>query len=130
MSATLLPHQSQRDRLATPIALVVTVVHCLAGLLVFAWYYFFIPRAKRDFDNFGIELSSQVVVLIKLSDVVVNYWYILFALAVPAAVLDFVVVRWICKVSGIGWGIALGVWIAGILLINVAVMYYILDQAR
>lgn len=51
------------------------------GLL---FLYFVVPRFKQLFEDFGTELPVMTRLLIGVSDLTINYWY-LFVLLIPAA---------------------------------------------
>lgn len=57
--------------------------------------YYVVPFFKKIFEDFDTELPALTLLVIQLSDVIVNYWYIalLFGL-VPAVVVDVLVFRY------------------------------------
>jgi type IV pilus assembly protein PilC len=55
-----------------PIA-VITVATGIVGFIM----YWIIPKFKKIFADFGIELPSITIWLIWISDMVVNYWYLI-----------------------------------------------------
>lgn len=55
-----------------PIA-VITVATGIVGFIM----YWIIPKFKAIFQDFGVELPSITEVLINMSDLVVNYWYLI-----------------------------------------------------
>lgn len=128
MAATLLSdsseielHQSMRDQWATPLAATIAVVHLLSGLLLVGWFYFLVPRFKHDFNDFGVEIPALAISIIRMSDLVVNYWYLLMPVTPVALILDFFVARWIAKQIGLRVAIAYGVSISLLFFANVAV---------
>ncbi len=56
-----------------------------AGLVVL---YFVVPRFKRLFEDFGTELPAMTKWVIGISDLTVNYWYILLFLLLVATAID------------------------------------------
>ena len=55
-----------------PIA-VITVATGIVGFIM----YWIIPKFKDIFNDFGVELPEITIALIKMSDWVVNYWYLI-----------------------------------------------------
>ncbi|MCX7408727.1 MAG: type II secretion system F family protein [Verrucomicrobiaceae bacterium] len=51
---------------------VITVATLIVGFIM----YYIIPKFKKIFDDFGTELPGMTVLLINVSDSVVNYWYL------------------------------------------------------
>jgi len=51
---------------------VITVATLIVGFIM----YYIIPKFKKIFDDFGTELPGMTVLLITISDSVVNYWYL------------------------------------------------------
>jgi type IV pilus assembly protein PilC len=51
---------------------VITVATLIVGFIM----YYIIPKFKKIFDDFGTELPDMTVLLIGISDNVVNYWYL------------------------------------------------------
>ena len=65
------------------------LTHAFAGLLLFAVLVFLVPQFVAVLEDFDAELPAITQMLIRLSTLLVNYWYlILFPLvAIDAAVL-------------------------------------------
>ncbi len=53
-------------------------------------FYFIIPRFKRMVEDFGTELSARTRVVISISDLTVNYWYVFLFLILAGSVVDAV----------------------------------------
>ncbi len=53
-------------------AAVVTVATAIVGFIM----YYIIPKFKKIFEGFGVELPGMTVALITTSDIVVNYFYL------------------------------------------------------
>ena len=51
---------------------VITVATLIVGFIM----YYIIPKFKKIFDDFGTELPTMTVLLINISNAVVNYWYL------------------------------------------------------
>ena len=51
---------------------VITVATLIVGFIM----YYIIPKFKKIFDDFGTELPGMTVLLITISNSVVNYWYL------------------------------------------------------
>ncbi len=60
-----------------PVA-VITVATCIVGFIM----YWIIPKFKEIFNDFGVELPNMTIVLINMSDWVVNYFYLIPAIPV------------------------------------------------
>ncbi len=50
--------------------------------------YYIVPRFKKMFADFGTELPAMTKSLIILSDLTVNYWYILLFLILVGTAID------------------------------------------
>jgi type II secretory pathway component PulF len=123
-------HQSTRDRWATPVAATIAVAHLLSGLVLVGWFYLLVPRFKHDFNDFGVEIPALAILIIRVGDVVVNYWYVLVPVTPVVLFLDFLVARWIAKQIGLRVAIAYGVSIALLFFANVAVSQYVLSETK
>jgi type IV pilus assembly protein PilC len=66
-----------------PIAVIVVATAIVTGIMIFI-----IPKFKKIFDDFGSELPAMTIVLIKCSDFIGQFWYLLFA--VPVALWLFI----------------------------------------
>jgi type II secretory pathway component PulF len=137
MAATLLSdsseielHQSTRDQWATPLAATIAVAHLLSGMALVGWFYFLVPRFKHDFNDFGVEIPALTILIIRMSDMVVNYWYLLVPVSPVALILDFLVARWIGRQIGLRVAIAYGVSISLLLFAKVAVFQYVLSETK
>ncbi len=51
---------------------VITVATLIVGFIM----YYIIPKFKKIFDDFGTTLPTMTVLLINISNAVVNYWYL------------------------------------------------------
>ncbi|MCA9026850.1 MAG: type II secretion system F family protein [Planctomycetaceae bacterium] len=60
-----------------PVA-VITVATCIVGFIM----YWIIPKFKEIFHDFGVELPGMTIMLINMSDWVVNYFYLIPAFPV------------------------------------------------
>src|SRR6476620_10061602 len=72
-----------KSALFYPIAIVVVAFVITAVIMIFV-----IPAFKQVFANFGADLPALTLVVIAISDVFVEYWYLIFG-AVGAAVYGF-----------------------------------------
>ena len=122
-------HFSLRDRWATPLALGMTSIQFVTVLMSLAWYYFVVPRARKILDDFGMETTQDAILVIRQSNLLVNYWYFLLVVGPVAMAIDFLVVRWLTKELGLYAGIAVGVCVAAIPLAYVAHGHSILHSA-
>jgi hypothetical protein len=122
--------QSRRDRWAQPLAMIVTLVHFLAGMAVVGWYYFVVPRWKQELEAFGSELTPAGILLIGQSDTLVNYWYLLLFVVPPLLAVDCRLTRWVGRQCGLRWGILWGICITVIFLINIGYGQSLLFQER
>ncbi len=55
------------------------------------YLYFLVPRFKRTFEDFGVELPELTMAVISLSDVTVNYWWVFLFLILVALMFDLVI---------------------------------------
>lgn len=53
-----------------------------------AYTYFIIPRFKKIFEDFGAEIPDAAKLVIVISDLTVNYWYLFPFLLVAGCVVD------------------------------------------
>jgi type II secretory pathway component PulF len=70
------------------------------GLVTSFVMYYIIPKFKKIFDDFGTELPGMTVLLIKISDRIVNYWYIF---GLPFILAPFAVVLFVSYAEYYGW---------------------------
>jgi hypothetical protein len=66
------------------------IAHAGVGIGGIFYMYFIVPRFKRILEDFGTELDTSTKMLISISDMIVNYWYMLLPLWVAGMVLDAV----------------------------------------
>ena len=127
----LLPmlRQARRDRWATTVASLAAVLHAVAGLVVFGWFYFIAPRYKFELAQMGRELSQGVILQINLSDLIVNYWYLFGVLFVPVPILSFVAHVWLARRLGLRWACVSTIAVAALIVSNAAVSHSILRYA-
>ncbi len=108
------------------IAPLAVILHAGAWLSIGALFYFVVPRYKAALEDFGVELPQAAITLISISDLVVNYFYILVVpfgllLALDAYVLN--TVR--SPVSRFVWGLVgllVPALLAGFVLMSLAVI--------
>lgn len=62
-------------------ALIVNVMLFITGFLM----YYIIPKFKKIFEDFGTELPQLTILLIRISDGFVNYWYLFLPWLLPAS---------------------------------------------
>lgn len=122
-------YSSRRDRWAAPLAMIMTSIQILAGLISLGWYYFFVPRTKKILDDFGMEISQYAALVIRQSDLLVNYWYVALIVGIAALAIDFLVIHWLTKELGMVAAIAFGVCGAAIPLTYMGHGHYILHSA-
>lgn len=60
-------------------ALIINVIIFIVGFLM----YYIIPKFKKIFEDFGTELPHLTILLIRISDGFVNYWYLFFPFLLP-----------------------------------------------
>lgn len=119
--------QAKRDHWATACAVLLAAMHFLANMSVFFWFYWIAPRWKRAINDVGWDATRSAKLVINQSDFIVNFWYLLFVLILPAIVLDFFVMRWLATRLGLKKTLAVGVAIAFLLLLQAAWAHYILS---
>lgn len=64
------------------------VSHLVAWCALCFGLYYFVPWYKNVFMDFGVELSAGTLLLIQVSDLVVNYWYLLLPVLGVFTVVD------------------------------------------
>jgi hypothetical protein len=122
--------ESTQDRWATPLAASIAAAHLLSGLVLVGWLYLLGARFKHEFNEFGVWLPAFATAIIRISDLVVDYWYVLIPLSPVASILDFFAARLIAEQIGLRVATAMGVCISLLFLANVAVFHYILSETK
>ncbi len=77
---------------ANGLAVVGTALHAILGLALFAGYVYYVPAAKKVFDEFGLKLPLVASNVIWLSDWVVEHQRLLVVVIGGCVVADFVVI--------------------------------------
>lgn len=75
-------------RSTTTASICEAIAHGGFGLGGIVYLYFIVPQFKKLFEDFGAELPSMTMMLIMISDLVVNYWYILLFGLMTGITLD------------------------------------------
>lgn len=122
--------RSYRHGWAIPLAATIAVAHLLSGLILTGWFYWIVPRFKYELDSYGVQVSASALSIIQMSDLIVNYWYILIPVVPIALVLDFLVAWWTSRAIGRRFAIAYGLTILLLFFANGAVCQYILIVAK
>ncbi len=66
-----------KGALIYPIAVVIVAIGILAGIM-----FFIVPTFKKMFDEFELKLPAATLLLMAMSEYVVNYWWLMFLLPV------------------------------------------------
>lgn len=66
-----------KGALIYPIAVVIVAVGILAGIM-----FFIVPTFKKMFDEFELSLPAPTLLLMAMSEYVVNYWWLMFLLPI------------------------------------------------
>lgn len=122
-------HQARRDRWATTLACIATLLHVCAAFIVFVWFYWIAPRYKWELDQLGKQLSPTVIMQINLSDLFVNYWYLFGVFFLPVPFVSFLTHRWMARQLGLRCACASAIVVAVLIISNAVVGYTILRQA-
>ncbi|QDU67007.1 type II secretion system F family protein [Engelhardtia mirabilis] len=91
-----------------PVVVLVVALSVVAAVITFV-----IPRFKEVFKSFDIEMPRPTQILLDVSDVTVQYWYLVFGVPLLLLVLHFVFLarggayrrlihRWILKIPYLG----------------------------
>jgi hypothetical protein len=64
----------------------VSAVHLLLWVMFLGYLVFYVPRQKQIFDDFSVALPKAAILVISLSDLILQTWYLL-----PPLLLIFVV---------------------------------------
>jgi hypothetical protein len=65
------------------------LTHAFVGLLLFVVLVFIVPHFRAVFEDFDTELPAATQMLIRLSSMLVNYWYLVLFLAIIDAAILF-----------------------------------------
>jgi len=68
---------------------ILTVAMCVLAAVI-TWI---IPKFREIFDSFGVELPGSTEALLSISDVFINYWYLVFGLPVVLTIMHFSAMR-------------------------------------
>jgi type II secretory pathway component PulF len=90
MSTT--PPPVDRER-SSGLAIVGTVLHGAMVLGLFVLYIASVPRAKKTFDEFGLTLPKVTQYIIRLSNWLAEYWWVLVPFLLLAGVANFLLIR-------------------------------------
>jgi hypothetical protein len=95
------------------VAVLGTLTHAGPALTLFGLLVWYVPAAKRTFDEYGLALPLATQSVIRLSNWVAAYWWALGPFLVFGAVGDFVLLRLLGREGRFGPL----VWIAGGMLV-------------
>ena len=125
-------HQARRDRWAATVATLAVATHSLSALIVIGWFWVLyghrIPRWKFEYDRLGAEFSRSAIFLCQRCDTIANYWYVPVLLAPVALICDFQLTGLIARQIGLRAACLCAACITILLLSNIAVEEYILQQ--
>jgi type IV pilus assembly protein PilC len=76
----------------------------IACLIVGFLMYYIIPKFKKIFDDFGTELPQPTIVLIQLSDAVINFWYVF---GLPLFYIPVIIFIFVSMAQYYGWRVML-----------------------
>ena len=98
-----------------------------------AVFYFVVPRYKNVLEDFGSELPRSAIMLISISDLVVNFFYILVLPFGLLLVFDYYLLTAIrSPVSRLAWGLIgllVPALLAGFVVMSLAVVVRQLTEA-
>ena len=122
--------RSHRHGWAISLAATIAVAHLFSGLILAGWFYWIVPRFKYQLDSYGVQISAPVLSIIQLSDILVNYWYVLIPVVPVALILDFLVAWWTAREIGRRFAIAYGLAIMLLFFANGAISQYLLNETK
>ena len=76
----------------------------IACLIVGFLMYYIIPKFKKIFDDFGTALPQPTILLIQISDTVVNFWYVF---GLPLFYIPIVIFIFVSMAQYYGWRVML-----------------------
>lgn len=120
--------RSRRERWAAPLAALGGILHALAGLFVLSWYYFIAPRWKYEIDQAGFAISQNAMLLIQVSDLVVNYWYVIVLAGLVFLVIDYFLLEWLGREVGLSAAFLAMIVIAIVMLSHVVYTHFVFQQ--
>ena len=126
--ASELLRQSRRNRWAFAWAAFLAANHFTALMFVFGWYYWIVPRSKFQIDSMGVYPRDAALLLIQQSDLIVNYWHFLAMIGLLLLISDFVIMEWMSKQLGLTRTLLFAIFVAILILMNVAVGNHILSE--
>lgn len=97
-----------RGAMIYPMVILTVAMSVLAAVITWV-----IPKFREIFDSFGVDLPGSTEALLSLSDVFVEYWYLVFGLPVVLGALHASAMRrggpyrfrmhgWVLKIPGLG----------------------------
>jgi type IV pilus assembly protein PilC len=101
------------------LAVVGTAVHAALALVLFAGYVVFVPRAKRTFDEFGLQLPWLTQTVVRLSNWIAEYWWATLPVFGLLGIADFALIRWLARRGGFSAPAAMWVAAVGLFLVGV-----------
>jgi type II secretory pathway component PulF len=115
MSTTRPPDDRERGY---GLALVGTALHAALVLALLAGFVVFVPRAKRTFDEFGLQVPRLTQTVIRVSNWIAEYWWALVPLFGVLAVIDFLLILWLARrgrfSAPAAWVVAVGLFLVGV----------------
>jgi hypothetical protein len=98
-------------------------LHLLAWLTLGYWLYYRVPAFGELMQNMDVELTELTVLIVNLSNLVVNWWFILLPsavlLALADAYIDWMLVRAARSFARTAWFVAGFAIPAGLLVVAV-----------
>jgi len=81
-------------------AMIVPITFLIVGFVM----YYIIPEFKKIFDDFGTELPQPTILLIKISDTVINFWLVL---GLPLFYVPLIMFIFVTMAEYYGWRVLL-----------------------
>ena len=81
-------------------AMIVPITFLIVGFVM----YYIIPKFKKIFDDFGTELPQPTILLIKISDTVINFWLVL---GLPLFYVPLIMFIFVTMAEYYGWRVLL-----------------------
>lgn len=124
------PRQARRIRWCSVLATLICAAHLFTAIILFGWYYWFVPRWKWELAGYGYQLTPQSFFVIGISDVIIVGVLVLFVIAPVTLIIDFVAMRWIARHVGLRRASLVGLSVVLLMLANLAIGHFILSDAK
>ena len=94
--------------------------HTAAWSILFFGMYWIVPKVKKVSMDFDVDLPAVTIITMKISDWIVDYFYLLPFMLVPVLAVDGAVMFWLRQQSGIRF--LRGLWFAVMLALPLGIL--------